>query len=518
MSRNFFEARMAQRSGDSAFPISGKIRVGTKAISKKAAAIPGAAKLFQDALDGKVSFQAAEKQISEQFQVRNPFYPRNTQEFHAHAWDMGAGGKAISDKLMALYGESVNGGPVKLYRFPIVFPDVGGDVDAIIEGRMAVQGGGPNIVRYWSEFNEHGLQVCRHLPEVKKSDMAQRRAGKPIRHPERQAVTRGYCVPQKCNEFAMGMCRFSGKIRFYIPGIPGAGLFELHTGSTPAATEIYQRIMQALRALNGKLRNYTPDGRPIFWLTKKKAVRQYFDEEGNPKKGEQWVPEIEMEIEMPRVIMLQEMRGEEPQGLKPVAGLAATPSAWNQQSQEVNRATSEADDDGTGEQFHGGDFEHLRERAPDDEDACKPAAVEDAKVREATPVAKSGDGASASPAGGQDTISQMQSHAERLGYVEELGRWVQVKHGGDFAAAHKAWMSLSERFSARLKDYLSLSLLIHDQGLNSDLVMKYLKLRYGPVGAGAKLAEMLAHVKDLCNDGASVATSVMEELLDDATA
>lgn len=517
MSKNFFEQRMAQRGGDTPFSVSGKIRAGTKAISKKASANPGAAKLFQDCLEGKLSFQAAEKQIAEQFQVRNPFYPRNTQEYHAHAWDMGAGGKAVSDKLLKLYGESVNGGPTKLYRFPIVFPEVGSDLSAVIQGGMAVQGGGANTVRYWSAFDDTGIQMCKHLPEVAKSPMSQRRTGKPIRHPERKPVTRGPCVPEECNEFAMGMCRFSGKVRFYIPGIPGAGMFELSTGSTVAATDIYLRLMQAFRALNGKMRNYTPDGRPIFWLTKKKAMRNYFDEEGNQKRGEQWVPELEMEIEMPRVIMLQEMRhtqeGDQEQQQKP-----QLPSAWTEPADMGQAENSRSFDDGVVDTVitaRQGKVE------PTGGAAAEATPSPQTQRRAEQPVAQAASKTTCEPAApppAGDSIQQMKSHAERLGYQEELEKWVELKYGGDHAAAHQFWLSLSERYNARLKDYLQLSLLILEQGLNGDTVMKYLKIKFGPIGAGAKLAEMLADVRDLCNDGASVAMSVMEELVEDATA
>lgn len=504
---NFFEERIAKREG-AGFSVGGKIRVGTKAISKRAAENQTAMKFYQLVQSGRLSFRDAEKEIAARTDIKNPFYPRNTREFHAHPWDMGTGCAATTQKLLALYGEMLEGDTEpRLYRFPIVFPEVGRDVSAIVQGGMAVQGGGPNTVRHWSAYDESGLRVCKHLPEVQRSEMAQRRNGKAIRHPERQAVVRGPCVPETCMEYGAGMCRFNGTVRFYIPGITGAGVFELHTGSTNAATEIYLRVTSALRAMGNRLVNYTPDGRPVFWLTKKKATRKYFDEEGNPKIGEQWVPEIDIEVEMPKVIMIAQARADNTSGQNDAP---RAPLAWAQADDDGQVNAAVADMEAQTSEPLQGDPQPKSQAAPQTQ-----ASREDVTdVHPKAPVAQpKPEPAEAS----QTSVSQMREHAKSYGYEEQLTRWVQARQGGNDDKAVENWIKLSERFGPRVKDYLDLTLYAGEMGLEADLMMAYLKKKFGSIGTGAHLVQMLAAVKDLCSDGASVAITVMEGEIESAT-
>ena len=46
----------------------------------------------------------------------------------------------------------------------------------------------------------------------------------------------------------------------------------------------------------------------MFWLTKMREKRVYFDPEGNKKQGEQWVPKLESLIEVPKIIRIIESR------------------------------------------------------------------------------------------------------------------------------------------------------------------------------------------------------------------
>lgn len=522
---NFFEKRLSTRTAQP-FSVSAKIRVGTKAISKAAAKNAVASKYYKLATEGKISFQEAEKKIAQEADIKNPFYPRNTREFHAHPWDMGPGGQAVTDKLLQLYGEMKEGDTSpKLYTFPIVFPEIGGKIESVIQGGMRVAGGGPNTIRYWSEFNETGQQVCKHLPEVMKSEHAQRgRGNRQVRHTERKPVLRGLCNPEECNEYALGMCRFDGVLRFYIPGIAGAGVFELHTGSTLAATEIYRRIIEAFRAMGNNIINYTPDGRPVFYLSKRKETRRFFDEEGNGKVGEQWVPHLEVNIEMPKVIMIQQARAmgldfEQSVGnSQPAQGqVLAMPNSWQQTHEVGSLVMSQEAQSVPGEV-----------RADAAHAAAKPAEANEVVDEPATAVQKSQpvtevSGANADAS--QDDSSSLESpedvmirHAQANRYEQELKNWVKAKFNGDFPNAYESWASLLSRYGAFTSAYVKLAHYIHEMGLNGELVLNYLKAKYGPMGNGSKLEMWLAHMRELCADGAPVAMSIMEEFMEDMTA
>lgn len=514
---NFFAQRLATRGHNQTFSAGRKIRVGTKAISKRAKEAaeknPAVASILKKLDAGVVSFREAEKELHK-LGVNNPFYPRNTREFHAHPWDMGVGSASITQKLLELYGEMLEGDShPKLYKFPVVFPEVGNDVASLIQGGLSVQGGGPETIRYWSDYDASGARVCKHLPAVNTHDQAQRRQGKPLRMPERQPVTRGLCDPGNCFEFQSGMCRFNGTVNFYIPGITGAGVFQLHTGSTQAATEIYLRLTEAIRATNGRLQNYTPDGRPLFWITKTQAVRPYFDEDGKPKLAEQWVPVLEMQIEMPKVLWLKEtgrlselaapgdVNAPAAVELKPVG---ATPSAWMQESEQETKAPAEASPEVAKQ------TQRTQEHQPQSNAREQQAEQRRSDVHDSD--AKFNAHQTASP------VDAMLAHAREHGYDMDLSKWIVARFQGDREKGAEAWGQLSQRFGARTRDYIAMLLYLAEKEISAEMTMKYLKIKYGPLGTGARLAEMRKHMEELCSDGASVAVQVMEEAVESASA
>lgn len=501
---NFFADRLAVRGQHQTFSAGRKIRVGTKAVSKRAKEAaqnnPSIANILQRVSEHKVSFREAEKELAK-LGLSNPFYPRNTREFHAHPWDMGVGSAHVTQKLLELYGEVLDGDKEpKLYKFPVVFPEVGGDVASLIQGGLSVQGGGPETVRYWSDYDASGARVCKHLPPVNTHDQAQRRQGKPLRMPERQPVTRGVCDPGSCFEFQSGMCRFNGTVNFYIPGITGAGVFQLHTGSTQAATEIYLRLTEAIRATNGRLQNYTPDGRPLFWITKVQAVRPYFDEDGKPKISEQWVPVLEMQIEMTKVLWLKESgrlaeleAPKAPSSAQPTSALHPTPSAWVQ-SEDGDRPAMKT-----------------VSPSPQQDPIKQPQAAQTATVVQKVQVPAGQNAAQADP------VQAMLAHSLEHGYDIDLASWIMGRYQGDKEKAAADWQQLSQRFGAKTKDYIALLLSLSTRGIPAQTALNYLKIKFGPMGSGARLADMRKHIDELCTDGASVAIQVIEEALSAVT-
>lgn len=509
---NFFDERLQQRGQLQTFSVGRKIRVGTKSVSKRAREAaqnnPAIAAILKKVDAGQVSFKDAEKQL-DALGCANPFYPRNTPEFHAHPWDMGVGSAAITEQLLSLYGEMREGdAKPKLYRFPVVFPEVGGKIDALIKGGLSVQGGGANTIRYWSDYDDSGARVCKHLPPVVKHEQAQR--GKVLRKPERQPVTRGLCNTETCVEFASGMCKFNGTLQFYIPGVAGAGVFQLGTGSTQAATDIYLRLSEAIRATNGQLKNYDSQHRPVFWLSKEKVNRPYFDAESNAKVSEQWVPRLEMNIEMPKVLWLRETGQLEtlaaPTEAKAQLGgslpVSAAPSDWVQ-----------GVDTGTGEiQRPTHSTPATDNKATQAQPVAKPAVAQeviDAVDKNADPqnAAQQGAQSHQSP----DTLAAMNAHAAQHGYDGDLATWVAGRFGGDTMAAALTWSQMVSRFGERTKDYVGFLADCTTQKIDAQLALKYFHSTFGPLGSGVKLVEMRQRLKDLCADGASVAIQVMEE-------
>lgn len=485
MGNSFLAERIASRQ--QAFSVGGKIRVGTKAISKKAAANPQALALFQKAERGLISFREAEKEIYKVCEISNPFYPRNTQEFHVHPWDMNTGGMATSRRILELYGEvRGNDKSPKLYRFPVVFPDVQDyDLDTLVGGGLAVQGGGPETVRYSSRYEADGSRVCTHLPEVVRTPESKRKV---VQHVPRKPIVRGACVPEECSEYAFGMCKFSGKLRFFIDGIAGAGVFELHTGSTEAAAQIYLRLSQAMQACRGRLPNFTPDGRPVFWISKAKAVRQYFDENQVPKMGEQWVPQLDMEIELPKVLWLRQQA----QMLPPSNTGSAVPSAWL--SDAGNGASSVV----------------LPIQAANSDNGQ--SLVIDDGVRAA-------GGGTANVDKKPEAGELMHGHAKQHQYTSVLQSWGVSRCGEGWQTSPDAvqlWERMHQRFGERTGSWIAFLLKVQKLNMQIEQVRKYMHIKVGPLGSGELLQRYTQALDELCEDGASVATEVMLAALESA--
>lgn len=470
MGKSFLSERIATRQ--QAFSLGGKIRVGTKAISKRAAENKLALELFQKAEQGLMSFHEAAKEIFRACEIANPFYPKNTQEFHVHPWDMITGGAATSRRILELYGEKRGKDTApKLYRFPVVFPDVKDfDLDTLVGGGLAVQGGGAETIRYSSRYEPDGSRVCTHLPEIVRTPDSKRKV---VQHVQRRPIVRGPCVPEECSEYAFGMCKFSGKVRFYIPEIAGAGVFELHTGSTEAASQIYLRLSQAMQVCNGRLPNFTPDGRPVFWISKAKVTRQYFDENQLPKMGEQWVPQLDMEIELPKVLWLRQQAqslaltssGREP---------AAVPLAWlNSSNQDLSADSGE----------------HQKSSSPVMD--VVPQMVDTSTTQ---------------------TSVQMLKHAAYNGYGNALDQWASAQWGEawkDMKEPAKSWERMYSRFGDKTGTWIAFSARVHALNLNSELVLKYMHIKVGPLGAGELIPLYVKALEELCIDGESVAREVM---------
>lgn len=475
--KSFLAEMVAQNNAATGFSVSGKIRAGFKVMTRKASENPVAASIYKKALEGKLSFQQAATEIKQKAGIDNPFYPRNTPQFHAHPWDMESG-KIASDKLMGLYGEERDGDTApQLYRFPVVFPDIDrGGIDTILGSGLAVRGT-TSIINYQSQYSEDGVRNCVYLPPVTRNADTSRK-----QFNRRQFVIRGVCDTEKCVEYAMGACRFTGTLRFYIPGMSGGGVFSLETGSTQAASEIYIRLASILQEC-GRLPNFTPDGEPVFFVTKAKKPRTYYDENGAQKKGDQWVVVLETAIDLAKMRLQQERKQ-----LALGAPQRATnvPAAWMMQDDEVPELESAYQVDTS---------LVLLKNAPE--------------VTEQAPQVQ---------AQSLSDIDLLTSRANAAGILRKVQEWAELRHGTDWQLPEKvklvcdSFLQMEERFGATTGQYLDLHIRLLHNGISySDVASPYIKKKFGGVGVkGANLSQILSHIDELLEQGPNIALSVME--------
>lgn len=284
-------------------PITARIRPGikvpTKAAINAAQSNPELAAIFRDVEEGRLAAREAEKRIIvlTNGSMKYPFTPKNTPYFNISAADFSApelGGIGVV-KLLDMYGEVREGtSGTHLWRIPMVFADVS-DVEKIFPSEFRVSQG-QNMYR--SQYI-NGERHCMVRPPVEKVAHAKRR------HQERTPQSRGLCDPESCAEFGSGACKFSGTLRFHIPGFPGIAPFVMGTTSTYAAEDIYFQLVQVIQKL-GRIPRTKPDGSPVFWLVKSRKQRSYFDEDGQKKTGLQWVPDLVADLDFPMMLNASE--------------------------------------------------------------------------------------------------------------------------------------------------------------------------------------------------------------------
>ena len=488
--KSFLSEMVANNTG--VFSVSGKIRAGTKTLTRKASENPTASALYKRVLNGELSFQSAQAEISKSVNIANPFFPRNTQCFHAHPWDMESGYVA-SDKLLSLYGEIRQGDQQpRLYRFPVVFPDVHrGGIDVALGSGLAVRGGNAKTVHYQSRYGDDGVRRCVYLPPV----VPTREAGRK-QFARREFVIRGLCETAHCSEYASGACRFAGTLRFYIPEMPGAGVFSLETGSTHAASEIYLRLASLLQEC-GTLPNFTSDGRPVFWLTKAKKQRVYYDENGQQKKGDQWVPVLETEIDLAKVKLMQERR-RTLSATPSAAPAVAMPSAWF--------ASKENDVDSN-------DPDHAA-FTPVDEAKASPAPTvivleTENQVAQSVP---------------STALDDLLARTRHLGLDRKILAWAELRYGPDWeqpaisSKVYEFFAAIEFRFGIHIGAYLDLQnrLLQHNIPFQ-EVALPYIKQKFGGIGQGEQLSAIVSHLDELLEQGPTVTRSLMESSIRTAT-
>ncbi len=290
----------------------GKIRCGTKVLTKDALQNPQAVKLYQEGVRNRRRASEIESDIKA-LGIQYPMYPTNTRHFNVSASDFVL--PVFADKIIEVYGEG-EGADRKLYKFPVMFHS-NHMFDFFPHAFESHKGAD----KFRSAFDANGVRVCETLPNPdSKAIVAQRREGVK-RVPRRDWVVRGTCDPRSCKEYQSGQCQFRGRLLFYMPKIAGLGLLSMETSSEYAAENIWSTL-EPIREALGYIPKHNPNrpGEPVFWLSKVQEERVYYDHNGQRKTGLQWVPRLTANIDMGTLLAL----AHDPNGAPTV------PKAWLQ--------------------------------------------------------------------------------------------------------------------------------------------------------------------------------------------
>ncbi|MBE0550546.1 MAG: hypothetical protein IH627_23365 [Rubrivivax sp.] len=280
--------------GPARIPTGGKIRAGTKTLSRTAAENPQARAIYEQGVAAGQSFDEIEQALVAALpRIKTPLVPKNVPWFTVRGQDFS--NPEIARQILDAFGEDRGDGH-RLYRFPVVFPSDHWQV--VMPHELSAWGA--NEKRYWSEYSPDGrVRLCKTHAPVPFDDTGKR----VIRvFGGRKTVARdanaGMCDPEACPEYQQRQCNLSGRFLFFVPGIRSISAFELHTRSFYAMNSAIQKFETIAFLRGGRLSGFLDRQRTPFYLSKKLVEVAHIDEQGRPVRVPQWIIELEAPVDV----------------------------------------------------------------------------------------------------------------------------------------------------------------------------------------------------------------------------
>lgn len=275
-------------------PVGGKIRGGIKALKNADKKNTQALDIYERGCNAGASFDYIQKRINDELKTNIRLIPQNIPYFVSRRCDFSV--PEVADLIMNKYGEDREDG-FHLYRFPVIFP---------VDNWQVIMPHGlkcytASQLLFWSEYGNDGARYCKTKAQATRNEQnnrAKRCFG------GRQSILRpdnnGICDPNECREYQDRKCNMTGSLMFYVPGIPGSSAIELPTNSFYSLQQMRQQLEMVSHIRGGKISG-TFNGKPIFYLTKQRRKVSMLDDNGNPKKVNQWIVELEADIDMTKM-------------------------------------------------------------------------------------------------------------------------------------------------------------------------------------------------------------------------
>lgn len=282
-------------------PTCGTIRPGIKVLTKAYAGNKKAVEIYKDGMAKGLRNKEIEKLIRAGLELKDDapsmLVPKNVDYFTARPGDFDNPGTAT--RILELYGEDRGLGR-KLYRLPVVFPTDYWQV--VLPHSLGVYTRNEKV--FWSAYRPDGTRVCMtHAPieiDPKSKRAARPWGGRPVREREENG---GVCDPEKCPQYQNDLCKLSGKLIFYIPGVTGAGAIQLPLTSYYGLDGI-RRQLELMKFACGRFSGLKPDGTPLFYLTKRyEEVPKFNRETGKTERVPQYIVRLEADVEMAKLFM-----------------------------------------------------------------------------------------------------------------------------------------------------------------------------------------------------------------------
>lgn len=275
-------------------PIGGRIRAGIKILTRKAAEVATAKRIYEEGVAQGRSFDAIEREIVAKCEgLTNPLTPKNVPYFTVRGEDFP--NPEIARQIMELYAEDRGDGVRRLYRFPVVFP-----ADAwqnVMPHELVTWTASER--RFWSEYSEDGqTRYCMtHQPvPVSNGQRTIRIFGgrKTMPRPENN----GLCEPEACPEYQTKKCNLSGRFIFFIPGIRTLDAFDLGTNSFYAMQAAIEKFQAIGFMRGGRISGFLDGKRTPFFITKRLVEVSRIGDDGRPTRVSQWLIELEAPVDV----------------------------------------------------------------------------------------------------------------------------------------------------------------------------------------------------------------------------
>jgi hypothetical protein len=284
------------------FPIGGKIRAGIKVLTQAAGRHPEAALIYEAGVKAGKAFEEIEAEITRVVpDLRYPLVPKNVPYFTVRRADFAM--PEVADLVLEKFGEDRDEGMMRLYRFPVVFP---ADAwQAIMPHALMCYGA--NQLKYWSEYSPDGRErYCMTFDPVPVDGNGKRtvRIFGGRKHVAR-AENGGRCDPEKCAEYQAKQCNLTGRFIFLIPGIPSLNAIELATNSFYSMNAARQTLETVGFLRGGRIGGFL-DGKTTFWLTKRQHEVSMIGEDGQPRRVQQWLIELEAPVDLTRLLRIED--------------------------------------------------------------------------------------------------------------------------------------------------------------------------------------------------------------------
>ena len=279
----------------------GKIRPGIMVLTKAAQENARAKAIYGRGVEAGRSFEQIENEIKTTIpDLARPLTPRNVPYFTVRGEDFP--NPSVAKQLIDKHGEDRGEGR-RLYRFPVVFHS---DFwQAVMPHTLRAWGA--SGLKFWAEYGEDGeTRYCKQYAAPRRGPN-----GKVVRifggrKPAIRADNAGLCDPENCPQYQNRECNLQGRFIFFVPGVESLLPLEVPHQSWYSLKSVREALQAVAFMRKGRISGLLDERGTTFFMTKVLKEVSHIDDEGKPRRVEQWIVTIEAPIDVAAILKAQQ--------------------------------------------------------------------------------------------------------------------------------------------------------------------------------------------------------------------